>query len=149
MQLNGWGWQVVDLHREIWIRALTTFREVQDELLEPTSFRPSLITPTAPLATMSSPVVVHTTPPLNPLPASDADSIRLLGILRLGGVSPGVTTADWSANGEPFPFLAPTNFRQALHHAGQHRDPGALPLLCSGLVGPRPRAERGAGGRRG
>ncbi|BEI85533.1 hypothetical protein CcaverHIS002_0509340 [Cutaneotrichosporon cavernicola] len=51
---------------------------------------------------MSSAVVVHTTPPLNPLPASDAVSIRLLGILRLGGVSPGVTTADWSANGKPF-----------------------------------------------
>ncbi|GMK55206.1 hypothetical protein CspeluHIS016_0202620 [Cutaneotrichosporon spelunceum] len=38
---------------------------------------------------MSSAVVVHTTPPLNPLPASDAVSIRLLSILRLGGVSPG------------------------------------------------------------
>ncbi|KLT45388.1 hypothetical protein CC85DRAFT_269159 [Cutaneotrichosporon oleaginosum] len=51
---------------------------------------------------MSSAVVVHTTPPLTPLPASDATSIRLLGILRLGGLSPDVTTADWSANGKPF-----------------------------------------------
>lgn len=45
-------------------------------------------------------VVLHTTPPLAPLPASDAESIRLLCTLRLGGVRAGVETAEWSANGE-------------------------------------------------
>lgn len=45
-------------------------------------------------------VVVHTTPPLDDLPASDGESLRLLGTLKLAGVNPETRTAEWSANGE-------------------------------------------------
>lgn len=45
-------------------------------------------------------VVVHTTPPLDGLPASDGESLRLLGTLKLGGVQADTRTAGWGANGE-------------------------------------------------
>lgn len=45
-------------------------------------------------------VVAHTTPPLDDLPASDGESLRLLGTLKLAGVNPETRTAEWSANGE-------------------------------------------------
>lgn len=45
-------------------------------------------------------VVVHTTPPLDDLPASDGESLRILGTLKLAGINPETRTASWSANGE-------------------------------------------------
>ncbi|WOO81215.1 Metaxin-1 [Vanrija pseudolonga] len=52
---------------------------------------------------MSKPkVVVYTTPPLTPLPASDSESIYLLATVRAGGINPGVQTADWAANGKAY-----------------------------------------------
>lgn len=45
-------------------------------------------------------VVVYTTPPLDGLPASDGESLRLLGTLKLAGVQAETRTAGWGANGE-------------------------------------------------
>ncbi|KAL1411381.1 hypothetical protein Q8F55_002337 [Vanrija albida] len=47
-------------------------------------------------------VVVYTTPPLAPLPASDSESIYLLSTIHAGGVDAAVQTADWAANGKAY-----------------------------------------------
>lgn len=57
-------------------------------------------------------VIVHTTPPLDGLPASDGGSIRLIGTIRLAGVQEQIRTAGWDHNGESSPpsfssFLSP------------------------------------------
>lgn len=65
-------------------------------------FRFLRLTISPPSLTMAPAVVAHTTPPLAPLPASDAESLQLLGTLKLAGVDAGLMTAEWSANGKPF-----------------------------------------------
>ncbi|ORY26319.1 hypothetical protein BCR39DRAFT_258419 [Naematelia encephala] len=58
---------------------------------------------------MSSPkpgIIVYTTPPLHPLPASDAESIYLVALFQL--VCPGrwgLSTGDWSVNGGKLPYV--------------------------------------------
>jgi len=51
---------------------------------------------------MAPAVVIHTSLPLAPLPASDVESIRLLATIRAGGVDAAVTTAEWTASGTPW-----------------------------------------------
>lgn len=102
------------------------------------------------LPTMSKPkVVVYTTPPLTPLPASDSESIYLLAAVRAGGVNPGVQTADWAANGELAPRAHLTSPSQGLCRAERRGHPNRLPLVPLWLERPRCGLERRAGGRRG
>ncbi|ORX35620.1 hypothetical protein BD324DRAFT_602957 [Kockovaella imperatae] len=68
-------------------------------------------------STSSRPIVIHTTPPLQPLPASDAQSIYYIALFQLA--CPGrwaATVADWADNGGALPYITHLDHLIQPHH---------------------------------
>ncbi|KAL7422032.1 hypothetical protein Q5752_003805 [Cryptotrichosporon argae] len=88
----------------------------------------------------SPPVLLFATPPLAPLPASDAESLFLLSLLRLSRLDFGVRTGDWGVNGGKLPYLTHLDRRIGARHLASlpgYEDP-------DGLLSDQERAESAA-----
>jgi hypothetical protein len=71
------------------------------------------------MSTRTPPILIHATPPLDPLPASDIKSIYLAGLLQLANPGRwGITTADWGDHGGRSPCSGYTKMNRLTLSSG-------------------------------